>query len=211
MKASVILGLLLIAMVSMSCTWSNSAARVNSKPNTSLVLQPRTFTFELSKVPQGAVAFTATIKNEGATTLTIAHPSICFPADYKQEEISRLNYSHGKSEILLKITKPDGADLILRDGYFHYFDPGNVSLITIPPHASGTFEVGWFFENARGRWEKDKEAAKAFRSKGRYQVSLLFRNVFPKAARYDESAKEVKFIDVWTGEMESAEITIAVN
>jgi hypothetical protein len=115
------------------------------------------------------------------------------------------------SEILLKITKPDGSDIVLRDGYSHYFDPGNVPLITIPPNGTGTFDVGWFFQNARGRWEQDDEAAKAFLLKGKYRIGILLRNVFPKATLYDENTRESKFTDVWTGEMESAEITIEVN
>jgi hypothetical protein len=162
-------------------------------------------------VPQGAVGFTASIKNEGTTTITIAHPSICLPASYKQGESRRFQDSHGKSEILLKITKPDGSDVVLRDGYFHYFDPGNVPLITIPPNDTGTFDVGWFFQNARGRWEQDDEAAKVFLVKGKYKIRILLRNVFPKAVLNDGNTKGVKFTDVWTGEMESAGIAIEVK
>ena len=100
---------------------------------------------------------------------------------------------------------------ILRDGYFHYFDPGNVPLITIPPNGTGTFHVGWFFQNARGRWERDDEAAKVFLLKGKYKIRIMFRNVFPKAALYDVNISELKYLDVWTGKMESPEITIEVN
>jgi hypothetical protein len=100
---------------------------------------------------------------------------------------------------------------ILRDGYFHYFDPGNVPLITIPPNGTGTFHVGWFFQNARGRWERDDEAAKVFLLKGKYKIRIMFRNVFPRAALYDVNISELKYLDVWTGKMESPEITIEVN
>jgi len=165
----------------------------------------------MDEVAKGAVRFTASIRNEGLTGITIAHPSICFPAEYKQGEPRRFDESHGKSEILLKIRKPDGTNIILRDGHLHYFDFGNIAFLTIPPNGTGTFHVGWFFQNARGRWERDDEAARAFQLRGVYAVRICFRNIFPKAALYDENAKEIKFIDVWTGEMESAEIEIEVQ
>jgi hypothetical protein len=164
----------------------------------------------MDKVPQGAVNFTASIRNEGTATMAVAHPSICFPAGYKQGETRRFSDSHGKSEILLKITKPDGADVILRDGYVHYFDPGNAPLITIPPNGTGTFDVGWFFQNARGRWEQDEDAEKVFLSKGKYKVRILFRNIFPKAL-YNENTGGARIADVWTGEMESDWIAIEVR
>jgi hypothetical protein len=211
MKATIIFIPLLMAMFTQSCRWHNTQSKVHFNPGASILLVPRSATFDLGKVPQGAVGFTASIKNEGSTTITIAHPSICFPADYKPGETRRFNDSHGKSEILLKITKPDGADVILRDGYFHYFDPGNVPLITIPPNGTGTIAVGWFFQNARGRWEQDDQAAKVFLLKGKYKISILLRNAFPKAALYYANTKESKFTDVWTGEMESPEITIEVE
>lgn len=200
----------LMVMLAMSW-WHNAECKANSKPGVSILLLPRSATFDIRKVPQGAVSFTASIKNEGTTAITIAHPSICIPADYKPGELRRFHDSHGKSEILLKVTKPDGAKVILRDGYLHYFDPGNVPLITIPANGTGTFDVGWFFQNARGRWEQDDEAAKVFWLKGKYKIRILLRNIFPKAVLYDENAKGGKFTDVWTGEMESGEITIEVK
>ena len=118
---------------------------------------------------------------------------------------------YGKSEILLKITRPNGVDVILRDRYLGYFDPDNVPLIRIPPNETGTFDVGWFFQNARGRWEQDDEAAKVFLMRGNYKIRILLRNVFPKAVLYDENTKEIKFIDVWTGEIDSPEIIIEVK
>jgi hypothetical protein len=201
-----------MVMLAMSCKgWHNTGSKANPNPGASILLLPRSATFDMGKVPQGAVGFTASIKNEGTTTIIIAHPSTCIPADYKQGEIRRFNDSHGKSEILLKITKPNGADVILRDGYLHYFDPGNVPLITIPPNGTGTFDIGWFFQNARGRWEHDDEAAKVFLLMGKYKIRILLRNVLPKAVLYDQNTKKIKFINVWTGEMESAEITIEVK
>ena len=202
---------MLMVTATLSCQWHNTNSKVNLDPGVSILLLPRSATFDMVKVPQGAVGFTASIKNEGMTKITIAHPSICVPADYKQGEVRHLNDSHGKSEILVKITKPDGTDIILRDGYLHYFDPGNVPLITIPPNGTGTFDVGWFFPNARGRWEQDDEAAKVFLLKGKYKIRIRLRNVFPKAALYDENTRSSKLMDVWTGEIESAEITIEVR
>jgi hypothetical protein len=183
----------------------------NRPAGASILLLQRSRTLELEKVPQGAVNFTASIKNEGTTTITVAHPSICLPSDYAQGEERRFRDSHGKSEILLKIAKPDGSTVVLRDGYFYYFDPGNIPIITIPPNGTGSFDVGWFFQKARGRWERDDEAANVFIGKGKYKVSILFRNVFPRAVLYDENTRETRFIGVWTGEMESPEITIEVK
>jgi len=211
MKERIMFVPLLMAMLTMSCTWYNPKAPATSNSGASILLLPRSSIFDIGKMPQGTIGFTASINNEGTTTITIAHPSICLPADYKQGELRHFHDSHGKSEILLKITKPDGTDIFLRDGYLHYFDPGNVPLITIPPNGTGTFDVGWFFPNARGRWEQDDEAAKVFLMKGRYSIRILLRNVFPKAALYDENTGKSKFTDVWTGELESAEVSIEVK
>ena len=211
MKTKVIVGSLLIMLLTMSCRSYNTGSQAIADPGATILLQPRAAAFDIHKVPEGAVGFTASIKNEGMSTITIAHPSICSPADYNQATIRHFRDSHGKSEILLKITTPDGSDIILRDGYLHYFDPGNAPLVTIPPKGTGTFDVGWFFQNARGRWEQDDEAAKVFLLKGTYKIRILFRNVFPKAVVYDKKTKERKCIDVWTGEMESTETTIEVK
>lgn len=211
MKSRIIFATLLIVMLTMSCEWCRAESDMNSNPAASILLIPRSSVFDIDKVPQGAAGFTALIENKGATAITIAHPSICFPAGYGQGETRHFSDSHGKSEILLKITKPDNTDIVLRDGHLYYFDPGNIPFITIPPNGTGSFDVGWFFENARGRWEDDDKAAKVFLLRGTYKISILLRNVFPKAALYDEITRENKFIDVWTGEIESAVTTIEVR
>jgi len=210
-RARIVLVLLLIVVFATSCKGLNPQFRADSNPHASILLVPSSTTFEIEKVRYGAVHFTASIKNEGIATINVAHPSICIPADYKPGKLRRFSDSHGKSEILLKITKPDGTNVVLRDGYIYHFDPDNVSILTIPPNGAGTFHVGWFFENARGRWERDDEAAKVFLLKGQYKIRILFRNVLPKAALYDENTKETKFIDAWIGEIESPEITIEVK
>lgn len=210
MKAGIIL-VLLSAIIIQGCVGSTTRSKVNLDPGASILLVPRSVTFDIRKVPQGAVSFTASIKNEGRSEITIAHPSICCPADYKPGEVRHFTDSHGKSEILLKIRKPDGTKVILRDGYLHYFDPDNVPLLRIPPDGTAKFDVGWFFQNARGRWEQDDVAAEVFLLEGQYKVRILLRNAFPKAALYDETAREIKFTDVWTGEIESPEITIEVK
>jgi hypothetical protein len=190
--------------------WRASEARAEAASGASITLVPRAGTFDLEQVPQGAVNFTASIKNEGASTITLAHPLICEPANYDGGK-RHFSESHGKSEILLKITKPDGTEVILRDGHLHFFDPGNVPLITIPSKGTGTFDVGWFFQNARGRWEQDDKAASVFLAKGKYKVRILMRNVYPHARVYDEKTRKVSVIDVWTGEMESPEIEVEVK
>jgi len=194
-----------------NCGGNDAAVKGISRSSTTIQLLPKSPVFDLESVPQGAVSFTASIKNGGAKTITLAHPSVCFPADYKLGDIRRFEDSHGKSEILVEITRPDGSKLVMRDGSMYAFDPENVPILTIPPGETREFEVGWFFQNARGRWEQDGEAAKAFLIKGEYRVRILFRNSFPKAALYDENAGGTQWIDVWTGEMESPEITIEVN
>ena len=193
------------------CSCLHPAPRAASGQAASIALLPRAGAFDAREVPQGAVGFTAAVRNDGPTALVIAHPSVCFPADYRQGETRRFDEAYGKSEILLKITRPDGAGIVLRDGSLHHFDPGNVPLLTIPPNGTGTFDVGWFFPNARGRWEQDDEAARVFLLKGGYRIRLLFRNAFPRAALYDATTGKTTFIDVWTGEMESAEIMIEVR
>ena len=200
-----------MVLLALSCTSKNTAPEVIPLPSTSISLVSNSVIFNLNEVPQGGVRFTASIRNEAAKTITIAHPSICFPADYKPGEVRRFNDSHGKSEILLKIAKPDGTNVILRDGNLYGFDPGNVHLLTIPTGKIRTFDVGWFFQNARGRWERDDEAAKVFLMKGKYKIRILFRNLFPKAALYDENIKESRFVDVWTGEMESDQIIVEIK
>jgi hypothetical protein len=211
MKVKTILVPLVMVLLASFDTGATAESRVDSNPVASILLLPTSTTFVIDEVPNGAVGFTALVKNEGAAPLTIAHPSICFPAEYKQGETRGFEESHGKSEILLKIRKPDGTTVVLRDGHLYYFDPGNIPLLTISPQATKTFHVGWFFQNARGRWERDDEAARVFLLKGEYAISIAFRNLFPKAALYDEATKGVKCIDVWTGEMESAEIIIEVK
>jgi hypothetical protein len=193
------------------CTGQDAASPVTSIPGASVLLRPTSLIFDRSRVPEGAVGFTASIRNEGTTTIRVAHPSICVPAGYTQGDRRRINDSHGESEILLTITRPDGTTVVLRDGHMHYFDPDNVPLLTIPPKGIGTFHVGWFFQNARGRWERDDEAAEVFLLKGKYRIRLMFRNAFPRGAVYDDSTKALRYIEVWTGEMESPEITIEVR
>lgn len=210
MKVKIILVPLLMVLLASYDIGATAESRRDSNPVASILLLPTSTTFEIDQVPNGAVGFTAAIKNEGAAPLTIAHPSICFPAEY-QGETRRFAESHGKSEILLKIRKPDGTTVVLRDGHLYNFEPGNIPLLTIPPNTTKTFHLGCFFQNARGRWEQDAEAARVFLLKGEYAISIAFRNIFPKAALYDEKAKGGKFIDVWTGEMESAEIIIEVK
>lgn len=183
----------------------------NSYPGLSISLLPDSAVFDISKVPQGAVGFTAQITNNEPFPLIIAHPSICFPADHKQGESIRIEDFHGKSELLVIITKPNGTKIILRDGFYGYFNPGNIPILRIPPQGITTFKIGWFFQNARGRWEHNDEAARVFLAKGVYRIQIRFRNSFPKAALYDSITRETIFADVWTGDMISDEISIEIK
>ena len=111
----------------------------------------------------------------------------------------------------MKITKPDGTRVILRDGWMFGFDPNNVYHLTIPPGGTERFYLGWFFQNARGRWENDAEAATVFMDKGIYRVSVLFRNEFPWAFIDSNYTDKVHFERVWTGEMQSEEVAIEIK
>jgi hypothetical protein len=210
MKASMT-SLFLAVILAAGCSGINAESKANAGNGASITLVPYSSTFDRETVEQGSVGFTAVIRNQSAETIKIAYPSVCLPADYTQGEARRISDLHGKSEILLIITKPDGIRVTLRAGYLHYFDPDNAPLLTIPPNRTGTFSVGWFFRNERGSWERDDEAAKVFLSKGKYRVRILFRNALPLAALYDVTAKKYDLVDVWTGEMESPEITIEVK
>jgi len=211
MKIKYIPAALLMVLFAALYAGKNAESVMNTDAIASIRLHAESAVFEIDEVPKGAVIFTAEIRNEGSTTLTIAHPSICFPAARKQGKAGHIDDSRGKSEILLKIRKPDGSHVVLRDGHLHYFDPGNFPLLIIPPKKTGTFHIGWFFRNARGRWEQDDEAAKVFLAKGDYKVGITFRNVFSAATFFDEGVGAVKSIEVWTGEMESAEISVEVR
>jgi len=119
-------------------------------------------------------------------------------------------HHHGKSEILLTIEKPDGRIVVLRDGP-HFFDPYNISHLTIEPGESKQFYVGWFFLNARGRWDDDSQAAIVFTEKGHYRVTLLYRNLFPRGFVYDTSTGKSSSITVWTGEIQSNTVTVEIK
>jgi len=177
---------------------------------TLIKLNPKTSEYNINEVSKGAVRFSASVENKDDSLIIFAHPTICFPADYQIGKSLNFKDHHGKSEILLKIEKPDGQIIILRDGP-HFFDPNNMSHFTINPGESKLFYVGWFFQNARGRWEDDLKAQSVFMGKGRYRVKLLYRNFFPKAFIYDTSTSKSSLINVWTGEMQSNEVIVKIK
>jgi hypothetical protein len=88
--------------------------------------------------------------------------------------------------------------------------PG-IFIFLIPSGETATFDLGWFFQNARGRWERDDEAASVFTLRGKYKIRVLFRNFFPKAAFYDDADRESRFVAVWMGEIESGQITVEIK
>lgn len=181
------------------------------KPRAILSLGPGTATYEMAAVRRGAVAFTATITNQGDSPIIIAHPTVCVPAGHQAGTPRHLADLHGRSEILLLVKKPDNGLETLRDG-FHFFDPDGRNHFSLAPGQTGGFRLGWFFANARGRWEDDRRAATLFRSKGLYRIKLLFRNQLPEALIYDPAgANTTRRLQVWTGEMESAEVIVVVR
>jgi hypothetical protein len=52
-------------------------------------------------------------------------------------------------------------------------DP-DVPLVAIPANGVGTFHVGWFVQNARGKWEQDDEAARVFWRQESIRSRLFF-------------------------------------
>jgi len=176
----------------------------------SIKLEPETSVYYIDNVLQGAVGFSAAVFNKDSDTIRIAHPTLCFPDDYQSGDIRRVEDSNNRSEILLKIIKPDGSIVILRDGH-HFFDAETPDVLTIAPGEAKMFYIGWFFLNARGRWEDDALAAEVFRNRGSYKVQLLYRNLFSKAVSIDPSTNETSFIEAWTGEILSNEVSVTVN
>lgn len=211
MKSANLLLLGLLLLLSPGCSQNNPTLPHPPQPDLSLRLDPSPANFDMDMVPRGIVRFTATIRNEGPEAITVAHPAACLPPDYRPGATWNLGDFHDQSEILMRIERPDGSTIVLRDGHFSYFDPGNRPLLKIPAGGKETFDVGWFFLNARGRWEQDDIAARAFLLKGTYKVRLLLRNRFPTPGTYDGQANEMKVLKIWTGEVESPEITVNID
>jgi hypothetical protein len=168
-----------------------------------VTLTPSSSTYGLDAAAEGAVRFSAEIRNPRDHRVVVAHPTVCWPAD---RVTIREEDRHGRSEILLGVTRPDGRRITLRDGP-HFFDPGGVAHLRIPPKGSQQFTVGWFFRNARGRWENDNDAATLFAARGDYTVEIVLRNVFRCAIEPDKW----KLVDVWTGEMRSEPVKITIK
>jgi len=182
-----------------------------TKGRVSITLRPDASTLSIEDVTRGRVGFTATIHNQGQERLVIAHPTVCVPADFGSGKNASREDWHGESEILFTIDRPDHDRVVLREGMFAFFEPGNVDRLEIEPGADATFHVGWFFPNARGRWENDQVSWEVFRQPGEYEVSILYRNRFPRAWTRDRESGEVSMIDVWQGELESNVVTFAVT
>jgi len=187
----------------------DSAPKAGSAVTISLL--PDSNTFDMEDVRLGAVGFTAQVRNEGAAAVLIAHPNICFPADYVPGETRRREDSHGRSEILLRIERPHGERVVLRQGLLGFFEPGHFDHRVIRPGETTSFHLGWFFENARGFWEDDARAWGVFREQGDYSVRILFRNAFPRAWIRDESTGRPRVVEAWTGEVESEAVTVTVR
>jgi len=177
----------------------------------SIILKPDTSTFSLEDVTRGRVGFTATIRNRGHERVVIGHPSVCVPADFGPGKSASREDWHGVSEILFTIDRPDHDRVVLREGMFAFFEPDNVDRLEIEPGADATFHVGWFFPNARGRWENDQVSWEVFRQPGEYKVSILYRNRFPRAWTRDRTSGKVSMVDVWQGEFESNVVTFVVT
>jgi len=211
MDRRIVLAVLTVAVVVTGGVNLAEDAAPNLAPDVSISLTPDSKEYDLESVRRGAVGFTVEIRNSGDVALTVAHPVFCVPAGYEPGTTWRREDAHGKSEILLSIRQPDGKTVVLRDGGMALFEPGFVDHLVIPPHGTASFHLGWFFENARGRWENDPAAWRVFRQKGTYRVNVVFRNAFPKAWLRDATRGRAELVDVWTGTLESAEATLTVG
>lgn len=176
-----------------------------------LSLVPDQTTLSLEDAGRGGVGFTARITNDGDREVKVAHPAVCFPADYEPGDTRRLEDSRGHSEILLTVVRPGGDRVVLRDGLFGLFEPGHIDHLVVGPGKAASFHLGWFFPNARGRWENDARAWRVFLDEGEYRVSVLFRNQFPKAWIRGDGTGRWELVPVWTGEMESEAVTVTID
>jgi hypothetical protein len=176
----------------------------------SITLGPESSEYPLDDVFKGTFQFAVAVENMDEGPITFAHPTICFPGDHRIGNSLDLRTRYGNSEILLTVRRPDGSEIVLRDGP-HFFDPDNVSHFIIGPGESGLFYIGWFFQNARGGWEDDISAKDVFTGRGEYRLKLLYRNFFPKALIHDSSTDQSRYTGVWTGEIHSNEITVTIK
>jgi hypothetical protein len=193
------------------CTESAQAPPTGTGSNANtlaITLGPQTSEYSIDDVFKGDIQFAVSIENTAGSETVFAHPTICFPEDYRIGDSLDLTEHHGKSEILLTVEKPGGNVVTLRDGP-HFFDPAEESYFTIEPGQSNLFYLGWFFQNARGGWEDNVKAENVFTGRGEYRLTVLYRNYFPRALVRDTASDTSRFIDVWTGEIKSN--TIKVN
>jgi hypothetical protein len=175
-----------------------------------ITLGPQSSTYSIDDVFKGDIQFAVSIENKADEGIIFGHPTICFPEDHRIGDSLDLTEYHGKSEILLTVEKPDGSVAVLRDGP-HFFDPAKESHFAIEPGQSNLFYLGWFFQNARGGWENDTKAENVFTGRGEYRLKVLYRNFFPKALVRDAASEKSRFIDVWTGEVESNTIVVTIQ
>ena len=215
MRKPFVLILIAITLILMSgCRTASSASEIPPSEKISqkvtITLSPNSAEYDAKNVPNGTVRFFASIENRTGGPITVAHPAVCFPASFQVGQRMNSSDRHGKSEILLTITKADEKTVVLRDGPY-FLDPEHIDHFLIRPGESKQFHIGWFFPNARGRWEDDREAESAFMEKGHYKVRLLYRNFFPKAVVYNSSTNKGTFINAWIGEMLSNEVTVEIK
>jgi hypothetical protein len=207
--------LIIAIFLTMAAGCSNEdqpVAPVTDTDTSSLAIKlgPRSSEYPIDDIFSGDIQFAVSVENTGDSEITFAHPVICFPEEYRIGNSLDLRVHHGNSEILLTVEKPNGDVSILRDGP-HFFNPDRESYFFIEPGRSDIFYIGWFFQNAQGGWENDIRAENVFNGRGKYTLKLLYRNFFPKALIHDSSAGKSRFMNVWTGEMQSNEITVIIK
>lgn len=208
--AAVVVNLAVALLVAGCAGSSEVSSTLPASSALSLELASDSTSYDGEGVRRGAVGFTATIRNAGSTPIVVGHPSVCFPAGYRKGQSIDARERRGNSEILLEIERPDGEIVVLRESPMSRFEPEHFDHVRLPPGGSGSFRLGWFFENARGKWEDDREAWRVFSDPGVYRVEATLRNRWPKALIRDASGESV-FVDVWTGEIRSPEVVLQIH
>jgi len=183
----------------------------NSAQLLKLTLRPAQDAYDLEEAKLGNVTLIASLENIGNMPLILAHPNVCFPHDYQEGQSFHMTERAGKSEISLLITRPNAAQISLRNNLLRMFEPGNEDHLIIQPGESKEIQFGWFAPASLGQWDYDSGGAitePIFSQKGTYHIDVKFINLFPKAYIYDEVGNSRMIDTAWIGEAQSNTIIV---
>jgi hypothetical protein len=166
--------------------------------------------FSFDDADSGELTITARFKNLGGGPVFLAHPSTTVPDGYEPGGTFSMSERHGRSDILLYITRPDGGEVVLRNNALRGFEPGNRFRLDIPPGETREIRLGWlgqFF--ALGMWDDLREPV--FTERGVYKFRMVYRNRFHKAFSFKRDCDVLENDAPWTGELESNAILVRVE